>query len=386
MSLFGNWNYPTTIKAGVGRTQELPDLLWSQGISQPLLVTDPGLATLPMTREILRHCKAKGLETGLFSGIKPNPTERNISTGVTAYRAGSHDGIIALGGGSAMDAAKAIALMVGQHRPLWDFEDIGDNWQRVQTPDMAPVVALPTTAGTGSEVGRAAVITDELEQRKRLIFHPQMLPCAVILDPELCIGLPPQLTAATGMDALSHSLEAFCAPGFHPMADGIAVEGMRLVKNYLPRAVADGQDREARMMMLAASSMGATAFQKGLGAMHALAHPFGAVYDVHHGMLNAILMPYVLLANKTMIEQKLAYLAGSLELRVRTAAGFIEWVLSLRESLRLPHSLSALGIGEEQLERIGAMAVADAAASSNPIAFSAAQYTDLARRAVRGTL
>ena len=292
-----NWNYPTSVKVGAGRASELPQWCASLGMKRPLLVTDPGLAALPMTVKLLDSCRSAGLDAGLFHAIKGNPTGKNVDDGVAAFKAGGHDGVIAFGGGSALDAAKAIALMAGQDRPLWDFEDVGDNHLRVNVAGMAPVVAIPTTAGTGSEVGRASVITDEREHVKRIIFHAKMLPAVVILDPELTVGLPPKITAATGMDALSHSLEAYCSPFYHPMAVGIAVEGIRLVKDYLPRACENGSDLEARLQMLVASSMGATAFQRGLGAMHALAHPLGALYDAHHGLLNAILMPYVLRAN-----------------------------------------------------------------------------------------
>ncbi len=293
-----NWNYPTNIRYGIGRINELAEVCQTLGMCAPLLITDPGLAELPMVKQAVESCQQAGLRCGLFSQIKTNPTRENVIDGVAAYRQAEHDGVIAFGGGSALDGGKAIALMVGQERPLWDFEDVGDNWRRVQTRTMAPVVAVPTTSGTGSEVGRAAVITDAQQHIKRLIFHPDMLPSIVILDPQLTVGLPAKLTAATGMDALSHALEAYCAPYFHPMAEGIALEAMRLIKNYLPRATANGEDLEARAQVMVASTMGGTAFQRGLGGMHALAHPLGALYDSHHGLLNAVLMPYLLMANR----------------------------------------------------------------------------------------
>lgn len=386
MVLRGNWNYPTTIKAGAGRLTELPGLCRQHGIQRPLVITDPGLAALPMTKRLLDLCSDAGLLTGFFSGVKANPTLANVEAGIDALQVGEHDGVIAFGGGSALDAAKAVALAARQDYPLFDFEDVGDNWTRVDADRVAPCIAIPTTAGTGSEVGRAAVITDTKAQLKRLIFHPRMLPVAVILDPELTIALPPGLTAATGMDALSHNLEAYCAPGFHPLADGIALEGMRLVQHHLPTAVAEGDNLGARMHMLAASSMGATAFQKGLGAMHALAHPLGAVFDAHHGMLNAILMPYVLAANQSAVGERLSHLARWLDLPTHTPTAVIDWVLALRERLAIPHTLAALGIDQTQLERIGTMAVADPSAATNPIPFSAREYTELARRAVIGLL
>ncbi|QDQ25814.1 iron-containing alcohol dehydrogenase [Chitinimonas arctica] len=381
-----NWNYPTAVKAGAGRIAELPQWCRTLNMRRPLLITDPGLAGLAMVASAVERCRQDGLDCGLFSAIKGNPTGRNVEDGVAAYRAGDHDGVIAFGGGSALDAAKAVALMVGQDRPLWDFEDIGDNYLRVNVAGMAPVVAVPTTAGTGSEVGRASLIMDEAAQLKRIIFHARMLPAVVILDPELSTGLPAGLTAATGLDALSHSLEAYCSPFYHPMAAGIALEGMRLVKDYLPRAVGDGHDLEARMQMLVASSMGATAFQRGLGAMHALAHPLGALFDAHHGMLNAILMPYVLKANQAVIDERITALARYLDLPNPSFGAFLDWVLRLRETVGIPHTLAAIGIDESQLQRVGEMAVQDGSAGTNPIPFTALQYSELARRAVVGLL
>ncbi|MBU0808764.1 MAG: iron-containing alcohol dehydrogenase [Gammaproteobacteria bacterium] len=381
-----NWNYPTSVRVGVGRISELPTACRQLGMSAPLLVTDPGLAALPMIDRALLHCRDDGLKAGLFSGIKGNPTGQNVMDGVAAFKAGGHDGVIAFGGGSALDAGKAIALMVGQNRPLWDFEDIGDNCERVNVAGMAPVVAVPTTAGTGSEVGRASVITDDAAHIKRIIFHARMLPALVILDPELTLGLPAKITAATGMDALSHNLEAFCSPLFHPMAEGIALEGMRLVQQYLPRAVAQGSDVEARLQMLVASSMGATAFQRGLGAMHALAHPLGALYDAHHGLLNAVLMPYVLVANRERIEPQMEKMARYLNLPKPGFNAVLEWVLALREQVGIAHSLGEIGIDDTRIEQVGKMAEVDPSAGTNPIAFTAAQYSQLFTRALNGTL
>ena len=386
MSLSANWNYPTSIRAGAGRIAELPELCRSMGMQNPLLITDPGLAALPMVEQTLDRLDEAGLGSSLFSDIKANPTGENVDVGVAACRAGRHDGIIAFGGGSALDAAKAVALMVGQDRPLWDFEDVGDNWTRVRPEGMLPVIAVPTTAGTGSEVGRASVITDSAEHRKKIIFHPRMLPAEVLLDPELTVGLPAPITAATGMDALSHNLEALCSPFWHPMAEGIAVEGIRLVRDYLPRAFADGGNLEARMQMLVASSMGATAFQKGLGGMHALAHPLGALYDAHHGLLNAILMPYVLKANREAIEERLARAADYLGLENGGFDGFLQWILELRSGLKIPHCLADIDIDNREAERIGEMAVADPSAGGNPIPFDAEAYSRIFRDAVHGRL
>jgi alcohol dehydrogenase class IV len=384
--LNANWNYPSSIRAGAGRISELPGACRQLGMAAPLLVTDPGLAALPMVAGALAACREAGLSCALFAQIQGNPTGENVEAGVAAYRRQGCDGVIAFGGGSALDAGKAVALMAGQALPLWEFEDAGDNWARVSTAGMAPVVAVPTTAGTGSEVGRAAVITDAARQLKRIIFHPRMLPSLVILDPELTVGLPPHITAATGMDALAHNLEALCACGYHPMADGIAVEGIRLVKEYLPRAVAEGNDLEARTQMLVASAMGATAFQKGLGAMHALAHPLGALYDAHHGLLNAILMPYVLKANREVTGEPLTRLSRYLGLTAAGVDSVLSWVLQLRENLAIPHTLRAIGISEDEAGRVGRMAVQDPSAGGNPVALTAEQYAILFRDAVNGRL
>jgi len=386
MSLRGNWNYPTAMRFGAGRIAELPAACRELGMARPLIVTDPGLADLAMIADAVASCRAEGLEAGLFSDIKGNPTGANVSAGVAAFRDGGHDGVIAFGGGSGLDAGKAIAFMSGQNRPIWEFEDVGDNWTQADPAGIAPIVAVPTTAGTGSEVGRASVITDDEQHVKKIIFHPRILPQIVIADPELTLGLPAGLTAATGMDALSHNLEAFCAPGYHPMARGIAVEGMRLIHAWLARAVEDGGDLEARGHMLVASAMGATAFQRGLGAMHALSHPLGALYDAHHGTLNAVVMPYVLLANRAAIEEEIAYAAGCIGLERAGFPAFLDWVLGLRARIGIPEDLAGLGIDDRQAELVGRMAIEDPSAGTNPVAFSAEQYAALFRRAVAGDL
>ena len=326
--LRGNWNYPTNMRFGAGRIHELADACRQLNMTQPLVVTDAGLVKLPFVGEVTQTLAAAGLSCGVFSEVKPNPTGSNVAAGVKVYLQNHHDGVIALGGGSALDAAKAIALMVGQDRPLWDFEDVGDNYLRVNVAAMAPTVAIPTTAGTGSEVGRAAVIVDEHSHTKKIIFHPNMLPQIVIADPALTLALPAPITAATGLDAFVHNLEAYCSPAYHPMADGIALEAMRLIKEWLPKAFHHADDLTARSHMLVASSMGATAFQKGLGAVHALAHPLGALFDKHHGLLNAILLPYVLVANRPAIEARIIYVARCLELAEVFFDGFYHWLLA----------------------------------------------------------
>jgi len=383
-ALQGNWSFPTAISFGVGTIRQLPAACREEGINKPLLVTDAGLARLDFVTELIDNNQQAGLETSLFCDVKPNPTGGNVEAGVQAYQQGQHDGVIALGGGSALDAAKAIALMVGQDRPMWDFEDVGDNWLRVNPDGIAPLIAIPTTAGTGSEVGRASVIVDEARQRKIIIFHPGMLANRVIADPALTTGLPAQLTAATGMDAFVHSLEAYCATGFHPMADGIALQAMTLISKWLPLAFSEGDNLEARSHMLAASMMGAVAFQKGLGAVHALAHPLGALYDKHHGLLNAIVLPYVLQHNRPAIEDKLIHIARVLELDDVSFEGFLRWILQLRQSLQIPDDLQSIDINTEQSELIGEMASQDPSAADNPVVLSAQQYSALFEIAAKG--
>ncbi len=381
-----NWNYPTNVRQGLGRISKLPQYCKELGMKAPLLVTDPGLVNLPIIKDAHANCIDQGLRCEIFSEVVGNPTDENVSNGATAYHAGKHDGVIAFGGGSAIDAAKAIALLVGQDGELWEYEDVGSNWKKIKGDKMAPVVAVPTTSGTGSEVGRASVITDPVNHVKRIIFHPNMMPGLVILDAELTLGLPPQLTAATGMDAFSHALEAYCANYYHPMAEGIAIEAIRLIKNYLPRATSDGKDVEARAQVMVASTMGATAFQRGLGAMHALAHSLGAIYNSHHGLLNAILMPYVLKANRVAIDERIERLARYLELENGTFDCFLSWVLELRTTLGIPHSLKEIEIDITQAELIGEMATKDATAGGNPIQFDQAQYVQIFISAVNGQL
>jgi alcohol dehydrogenase class IV len=380
-ALRANWSYPTAIRFGVGRIAELAEACRTVGMSRPLLVTDPGLAGLPMVTDAADALRRAGLGVAVFSRLRGNPVARNVEDGVAAFRAGGHDGVVAFGGGSALDTGKVIAFMVGQDRPMWDFEDIGDWWTRAKPDGIAPVIAVPTTAGTGSEVGRAGVITDEATHTKKIIFHPRMMPAIVIADPALTVGLPPHVTAATGMDALAHNLEAYCAPGFHPLADGIAAEGVRLVKEWLPRAVADGTDLAARAHMMAAASMGATAFQKGLGAIHALSHPIGALYDAHHGLTNAVFMPYVLAFNRPVIGDKLERLAAYIGV-----AEMIEWVLTLRREIGIPHTLAGLKVGPERFDELAEMAANDPTAGSNPVKVGSSELKRLYEDALVGRL
>ena len=381
-----NWNYPTTMWFGNSRIAELPAACAQLGIERPLVVTDEGLAALPIVSNAMDILHSTGLQAALYSDVKGNPTGANVAGGVTVYRQGEHDGVIGFGGGSAMDAAKSIALIAAQDLSLWELEDVGDNWRQADPDAIAPVIAIPTTAGTGSEVGRAAVILHEEVQAKKIIFHPRMLPGIVISDPELTVGLPANITTWTGIDALVHAVEAYCAPGFHPMADGIAIEAIRLIDEALPRAVADGSDLQARGKMLVAASMGATAFQKGLGCIHSMAHTLGALYDVHHGLANAVLLPYGLQLNREVIEPRMAHLCQVLSLPGQSTRSFIDYVLALREELDIPSDFSGFDFEPERADQIGKLSLADPSTASNPRPLSAGDFARMYRAALSGEL
>ncbi len=366
MKLVANWSYPTAIKFGAGRVSELAEHCRAAGIQHPLLVTDRALADLPITARALDILEAGGLGRAMFSEVDPNPNEMNMEAGLAVYRAGGHDGVVCFGGGSALDLGKMIALMVDQPVSVWDLEDVGDWWTRANADTIAPIVAVPTTAGTGSEVGRAGVLTDSKTHRKKIIFHPKLLPTVTICDPELTVGMPPFITAGTGMDAFAHCLEAYCSPHFHPMSQGIALEGMRLVNEYLPRAYAQPADLEARAQMMAAAAMGAVAFQKGLGAIHSLSHPVGAVYNTHHGTTNAVVMPAVLDFNRPAIEDLIARAADYLGI-AGGFDGFRARVMDLRAQLGIPENLAALGVEESRLDELTEMALEDPSCGGNPV-------------------
>ena len=385
MKLVGNWSYPTAVRFGAGRIRELASAAKAVGMARPLFVTDAGLAGLPVSKRALDVLAGDAVPVSVFCEVQPNPVAANIEAGLLALRRGDHDGVIAFGGGSALDAGKVIAFMAGQHRPMWDFEDIDDWWRRAETTGILPIVAVPTTAGTGSEVGRAGVITDAATRRKTVIFHPLMLPKISICDPELTVGMPQLTTAGTGMDALAHCLEAYCGVAYHPLADGIAVEGIRLVKENLARAMQDGSDVDARGHMMAAAAMGATAFQKALGAIHALSHPVGALYDTHHGLTNAVFMPYVLAFNRATIAAKIARLAAYLGLEP-SFDGFLAWVLALRAEMGVPHTLAGLGVDDRQFEPMSEMATRDPTAAGNPLPIDAATCRRLYQNAYLGSL
>lgn len=369
MPLTANWSYPTAIRFGAGRIAEIADACQTAGIAKPLLITDRGLAEMDITTRTLDLLEAAGLGRAMFADVDPNPNERNAAAGVQAFREGGHDGVVAFGGGSGLDLGKSVAFLTGQTRPLWDFEDIGDWWTRADANSIAPILAVPTTAGTGSEVGRASVITNTETQEKKIIFHPKLLPTIVICDPELTVGMPKFITAGTGLDAFAHCVEAYCSPHYHPMSQGMALEGMRLVKEYLHRAYNDGGDLEARAHMMSAAAMGATAFQKGLGAIHALSHPIGAMYHTHHGTTNAVCMPAVLQFNKPAIEEIMTSAANYLGIS-DGFDGFCAYVDDLNASFAIPKKLSGLGITDPDIDRIIASALRDPSTGGNPIAMT----------------
>ncbi|MGI9332398.1 MAG: iron-containing alcohol dehydrogenase [Gammaproteobacteria bacterium] len=382
----GNWTYPTSMRFGPGRIAELPAACTELGMQRPLLVTDKGLADLPIVKNAVQACIDAGLGCNVFADVQGNPVEENVVAGVRVFKQGDHDGVIAFGGGSGLDVGKSIALMVGQSRSIWDFEDREDWYTRVNEAGMAPIVGVPTTSGTGSEVGRASVITDARDHTKKIIFHPKMLPAIVIADPELTVGLPAHITAAVGMDALSHNLEAYCSPVYHPMAQGIALEGMRLIKDWLPLACTEGGNIEARANMMVASSMGATAFQKGLGAMHSLSHPCGSLLDTHHGLTNAVVMPYVLEFNGDVIDGKMTALARYLDLPKPSFRAVLQWVLELREEIGIPNTLADLGVAHEHVETMAKMAEIDPSSATNPVPLTVANLQPLYVRAIDGVL
>ncbi|WP_413717320.1 iron-containing alcohol dehydrogenase [Silicimonas sp. MF1-12-2] len=366
MGLTANWSYPTAVRFGAGRISEIGGACMAAGIKRPLLVTDRGLASMEITSRTLDILEGEGLGRAIFFEVDANPTDLNLYEGLRVYRSGGFDGVIAFGGGSGLDLAKTIAFMAGQTRPLWDFEDIGDWWTRADPAGIHPIVAVPTTAGTGSEVGRASVITNSETHEKKIIFHPKMLPSVVICDPELTVGMPKFITAGTGLDAFAHCVEAYSSPHYHPMSQGIALEGMRLVKDYLPRAYADGTDIEARAQMMSAAAMGATAFQKGLGAIHALSHPIGAHHHTHHGTTNAVCMPEVLKFNADAIRSRFDMAAAYMGIE-GGFDGFRAFVDNLNDSMGIPKTLTALGVKDPDLDRLVADALRDPSTGGNPV-------------------
>jgi alcohol dehydrogenase class IV len=379
-----DWNYPTRIWFGNGRIASLPEACAQLAMRKPLLVTDEELAGLDIVQDTLKLLGSAGIDCQLYCDVQGNPTGGNVENGVAAYLKGNHHGVIAFGGGSALDAGKAIALQAGQQRPLWDFEDIGDNWKRASAESIAPVIAVPTTAGTGSEVGRAAVILDEDSHCKKIIFHPAMLAGIVISDPQLTLGLPANITAWTGIDALVHAIEAYCAPGYHPMADGIAIEAIRIISKWLPLAVSDGANIDARGQMLVAASMGATAFQKGLGCIHSVSHVLGALFNTHHGLANAIILPYGLSQNREAIDKRMGHLCTVLGLPGNNTDAVVEYLMRLREQLDIPHSLQEIGIDGDRAEEIGRLALADPSTATNARPVTAIDLENLFRAALSG--
>ena len=381
-----NWNYPTTVWVGNNRIIEINSACKNLKIKKPLFVTDKDLAGLDFVKNIIKIIEKEFKNLNIFSNFSGNPNGENVDEGVKEFKKNNCDGVIAFGGGSGLDVGKAIAFMSGQTRSIWDFEDIGDYWKRANNDNIAPIIAVPTTAGTGSETGRASAIINNETGVKKIIFHPKFLPSIVILDPVLTLDLSPRLTAATGMDALAHNLEAFCAPGFHPMADGIATEGIRLTKKSLMTAVKDGKNLEARSDMLAAASMGSTAFQKGLGAIHSLSHPVNAQFNLHHGLSNAIFMPYVLTYNKKFIEKRIVSICDFLGLK-KDFKCFLDWILELRKDLNIPHALSEVNSEDKfDLEMLSKMALEDPSTATNPRLLNLEDMKKLYDHSMKGNL
>ena len=378
-----NWNYPTPIWFGLDRVKEIQIACDNLDIKNPLIVTDPGILQTDIIDKVVSGLNTK---TNIYSDVKGNPTGKNVMDGVSDFKLGNHDGVIAVGGGSGMDTGKGIAFMAGQERPLWDFEDISDYWTRANTKNIFPIIAVPTTAGTGSETGRAGVFTNEETKEKKIIFHPKMMPSIVILDPNLTIALPPNLTAFTGMDVLAHCLEAYCSPFFHPLSQGIALEGISIVKEYLVKAFNNPNDIESRSNMLVGSAMGSTAFQKGLGAIHSLSHPVGAIYNTHHGLTNAVFMPYVLVKNKNDIEDKIIAISRYINLRQYTFDSFLEWILQLRKDLLIPHTLKELIEDDSKFNTMSKMALDDPSTGGNPTKLSQKDFEILYQNAYDGKL
>ena len=376
-----NWNYPTSLWFGLNRVKEIQNACDDLQIKNPLIVTDPGIQKTDIIDKINSSLSSIA---SIYSEVQSNPTGQNVMSGVKIFNDGKHDGVIAVGGGSGMDVGKGIAFMCEQTRSLWDFEDIGDYWTRAKSENIKPIIAIPTTAGTGSETGRAGVYTKEDTHEKKIIFHPKMMPSIVILDPELTIDLPPFLTAYTGMDALAHSLEAYCSPFFHPLSQGIALEGISIVHKYLLRAFRNGKDIEARSNMLTASTMGSTAFQKGLGAIHSLSHPVGAIYNTHHGLTNGVFMPYVLLKNKSAIEDRIIALSRYINLPKNSFDSFMNWILDLKKELGIPDTLKGLIKDDSKFEEMSEMALKDPSTLANPITLDKNDFLELYRSSYNG--
>lgn len=381
MKLWGNWSYPTAIRFGAGRIAELGDAVAATGMKNPLFVTDRNLASLPITGKAQEVLTKEAPRFGVFAEVDPNPNEANLAAGVTAFLDGGHDGVIAFGGGSALDLGKLIAFQARQTRPIWDFEDVGDWWTRADSDVIAPIIAVPTTAGTGSEVGRAGVLTNSETKRKKIIFHPQILPKIVIADPDLTLDLPKPVTAGTGLDAFAHCLEAYCSPHYHPMSQGIALEGMRLIREWLPLTYTNGKDREARAHVMSAAMMGAVAFQKGLGVIHAISHPVGAVYGTHHGMTNAVLLPYALKFNRAAIEDRICWAGDYLGIDGKFD-GFCDFVSLMCSGLSVPRKLGELGVIRADIPMLADMALEDPSCGGNPIPLSRESLIDLLNEAV----
>jgi len=375
-----NWNYPTTVWFGPNRSQQIQQACDALSVKNPLIVTDPGLLQTPIIDEINSNLSSK---TNVYSDVQGNPTGSNVTNGVKVFLEGNHDGVIAIGGGSGMDAGKGIAFLAHQSRPLWDFEDIGDWWTRADSDVIKPIIAIPTTAGTGSEVGRAGVFLNEDNHKKKIIFHPKMLPQIAILDPSLTINLPKGITAGTGMDALAHCLEAYSSPFYHPMAEGTALEGLRLVKENIQEVYHNGKNIEARAHMLVASMMGSAAFQKGLGAIHSITHPVNSLYHTHHGTTNGTVMPFVLNYNRSTIEDKFVRLANFLDIK-GGFDGIVQWVIDLKKEMDIPETLKDMGVEPGDEVKLAPLAQEDPSTGGNPLEMTEEKFKELILNCISG--
>lgn len=377
------WTLPVPVEYGPGARTALAALCIRHGMRAPLIVTDASTATLPFTRELLDQLNDAGLRGALYADIEANPTDRSVENGAAFYRTCNADGIVALGGGSGLDAGKAITLIASQSRAgLWEFDFDRPVAQGFQAADFPQVICVPTTAGTGAETESTAMLTDTQRGIKGCVWHPLARPAAVILDPELTLGLPANLTAWTGMDAIIHALEAWFVPSFNPLCDAVALQALSLMWDALPVAVADGSDLHARGRMLAGSCLAGVAFNKGLGLVHALSHMVGATCNTHHGLTNAIILPVVLTFNRPVIEARLAPVCHAMGLPSDDFTAFYAAICARLDALDIPESLAAIGVPRERLNEIAAKALLDPARGTNPRGSDLAQLEHLLSQAI----
>ena len=376
------YNFPTTIRFGAEASNELPDYLQKNNLLKPLIVTDPVVVQLDFFKKIIASLQKKNISAEIFHDIHKNPVKSDVYKGTDVYDATDRDSIVGIGGGVALDVARAICLRINHREDLFKYDDLigGDVFV---TNDVPHFVTIPTTAGTGSEVGRSAIIADDITHQKKILFSPKLLAKIVFADPLLTMDLPPFVTAATGMDALTHNMEAYLAKMHHPMCEGIALEGIYLISQSLERAV-NKPDLESRSNMLIASLMGAVAFQKGLGVVHSLAHPLSALLDTHHGLANAVNIPYGMEFNIAGCEEKFKRIALTLGLKKQTGEAVVDYLFDLNSKINIPHKLSEIGVKPEHIETLADLAIADFAYPNNPKPVSREDFRELYLKALRG--